>query len=237
MEKNLRKRAWLRKSIWFLFNLLSQLHIQDLENVPEQGGAIMASNHLGRLDAPLGFCLLKRQDATSLVADTYKSSLFFRWIVDTTGGIWINREDADLQALRAARDFLKQGGLLGIAPEGTRSRNGKLNPAKTGVAYLADKVEVPIIPIAIYGTEKAFKELFRFRRPHIYMRFGKPFYLPPLDRKDREAGMQRNTDEIMCRIAAMLPEDYRGVYEKHPRLEELLRDRNETKPVIKSSCP
>ncbi len=227
MEKNLRKRAWLRKVIWFLFKFLSHVHVNGLKNIPREGGAILASNHLGRLDAPLGFCLLERQDATSLVADKYKKSLFFRWIVDATGGIWINREDADLQAMRAARDLLKQGGLLGIAPEGTRSRNGKLGPAKTGVAYLADKVDVPIIPIAIHGTEKAFQELFRFRRPHLYVHFGEPFFLSPLDRKDREAGMQRNTDEIMCRIAAMLPQNYRGVYEKHPRLGELLTESSE----------
>jgi len=224
MDKKIRKRAWLRKVICFLFNLLSHVDVQGLENIPEQGGAILASNHLGRLDAPLGFCLLKRQDSTSLVADKYKQSRFFRWIVDTTGGIWINREDADLPAMRAARDLLRQGGLLGIAPEGTRSQDGKLNLAKTGVAYLADKVDVPIIPIAFYGTEKAFQELFRFRRPHIHVRFGKAFFLPPLDRKDREAGMQRNTDEIMCRIAAMLPESYRGAYQNHPRLDELLQE-------------
>lgn len=227
MEKKLRKRAWLRSAIRFLFNLLSHVHVQGIENIPRQGGAILASNHLGRLDAPLGFCLLERQDSTSLVADKYKNSPFFRWIVDTTGGIWINREDADLPAMRAARDLLKKGGLLGIAPEGTRSRNGKLGPAKTGVAYLADKVDVPIIPIAIYGTEKAFQELYRFKRPHLYVNFGEPFYLPPLDRKDREAGMQRNTDEIMCRIAAMLPEEYRGVYENHARLQELLIEAGE----------
>ncbi len=227
METRLRQRNWLRKAIWLLFKLLSDVDTQGLENIPGQAGAILAANHLGRLDAPLGFCLLERQDATSLVADTYKSSPFFSWIVNATDGIWINREEADLPAMRAARDWLKKGGLLGIAPEGTRSQSGKLNPAKTGVAYLADKVDVPIVPIAFYGTEKAFQELFRFKRPRIHVRFGKPFYLPPLDRKTREADMQRNTDEIMCRIAVMLPQEYRGAYENHPRLNELLQETSE----------
>lgn len=226
MEINLQRRNRLRSAICFLFKVLSHVDVQGLENVPEQGGAILASNHLGRLDAPLGFCLLKRVDATSLVADKYKKNLFFRWIVDTTGAIWINREDADLQAMRAARDLLKKGGLLGIAPEGTRSRNGKLNLAKTGVAYLADKVDVPVIPIAFWGTEKALKELLHFKRPTIHVHFGKPFYLQPLDRKNREMGMQQNTDEIMCRIAAMLPPEYWGAYEKHPRLLNMLENEN-----------
>jgi 1-acyl-sn-glycerol-3-phosphate acyltransferase len=62
----------------------------------------------------------------------------------------------------------------------------------------------------------------RLARPHLYVRFGTPFTLPLLDRKSREASLQCNTDEIMCRIAAMLPEMYRGVYAQHPRLKELL---------------
>jgi 1-acyl-sn-glycerol-3-phosphate acyltransferase len=63
-----------------------------------------------------------------------------------------------------------------------------------------------------------------FRRPYLKLQFGKPFCLPPIDRKNREEQLQRNTDEIMCRIAAMLPEKYWGVYQDHPRLAELIRE-------------
>jgi 1-acyl-sn-glycerol-3-phosphate acyltransferase len=110
---------------------------------------------------------------------------------------------------------------LGIAPEGTRSLTGAMIPAKTGVAYLADKAGVPIIPVAIWGTEKAVAQLKRLRRPDIHVRFGKPLDLPKLERGDREAALQRNTDLIMCSIARMLPEKYRGVYAGHPCLEAL----------------
>ena len=109
-----------------------------------------------------------------------------------------------------------------MAPEGTRSRTRSLIQAKTGVAYLADKAGVPVVPVAITGTEKAVSTFFRLRRPPIQIRFGKPFCLQPSERHARGSSLDQNTDEIMCRIAALLPPEYRGVYAGHPRLQELL---------------
>ncbi|HSF81150.1 MAG TPA: lysophospholipid acyltransferase family protein [Anaerolineales bacterium] len=216
------QRKLIRAIARLLFKLFARLEVTGLENVPTQGGCILAVNHLGRLDPPLVFAMLDRDDVTSLVADKYLHHPFFRWIVNAVNGIWINREEADFNALRAARSFLLAGGVLGIAPEGTRSHTGALIAAKTGVAYLADKAGVPIVPVAISGTEKAVRELLRLRRQSIKIRFGKPMRLPPLERGDRTAALQRNTDEIMCQIAAMLPPQYRGVYADHPRLKELI---------------
>jgi len=193
-----------------------------LENVPEKGACILAVNHMSRLDPPLVYILIKREDLTGLAADKYKKYPLFRWIINTANGIWINREQADFRAMREARQHLARGGMLGIAPEGTRSRVGSLIKAKTGAAYLACKVNVPILPAAISGTEDAVQQILHLRRPHIRVEFGKPFNLSPIDPQDREASLQRNTDEIMCRIAAMLPQKYHGAYSDHYRLKELL---------------
>jgi 1-acyl-sn-glycerol-3-phosphate acyltransferase len=93
------------------------------------------------------------------------------------------------------------------------------------VAYLASKVpDVLIVPIAIWGTEGSVPKMFTLARPAINIRFGKPFTLPPVERQDRNVALERNTDEIMCRIAAMLPEKYRGYYRDHPRLKELMNE-------------
>lgn len=205
-----------------IFHLCSRVEVIGQENVPATGGVLLAVNHMSRIDPPLIYILLKRKDATVLAADKYKKYPFFRTLINAVNGIWINREEADIDALRAARDYLRAGGLLGIAPEGTRSRVGSLIRAKTGVAYLADKAGVPIVPVAISGTETAVRQLLRFRRPHIRVHFGKPFTLPPIERRNREECLRRNTDEIMCRIAAMLPPKYWGVYADHPRLAEIL---------------
>ena len=216
-------RTALRRLLRLFFAVFTRLDVQGLENIPSKGSGIMASNHLAIMDAPLVFSLLEREDATSLVADSYQDHPLIRWVVIIAQGIWINREEEDLQAMRQARNYLRDGGLLGIAPEGTRSDTGALMPAKTGAAYLADRARgLPLIPFSIAGTEKVFAELGHLRRPRIRVRIGEAFTLPPVDRRDRDASLERNTDEIMCRIAAMLPPEYRGAYAEHPRLSELL---------------
>ena len=215
-------RAFLRSIFRFIFVLISRVEAVGIENIPEQGGAILAANHLGLIDSPLMFILIERNDLTGLVADKHKKNPLLYLLVIAVNGIWINRETADLHALKAARNFLRQGGLLGIAPEGTRSKTGALMRAKTGVAYLAEKTDVPIVPISITGTEKFVQELLHMRRAYLRVRIGKPFRLPALERANRSASLQFNTDEIMCRIAVQLPSAYRGEYANHPRLMELL---------------
>jgi 1-acyl-sn-glycerol-3-phosphate acyltransferase len=215
-------RTLLRSIVRLLFRLLSRLDVQGLENIPPTGPGILAANHLGRLDSPLMFSVLDRTDITSLVADKYQHNRLLRPLVNAVHGIWINREQADFRALRQALDYIEGGGMLGIAPEGTRSQTGALMPAKTGVAYIAGRAGVLVVPAGIWGTETAIAQLCRLRRPLIHLRIGRPFLLPPLERGDRSASLQKNTDEIMCRIAALLPPAYRGVYAEHPMLKELL---------------
>lgn len=212
-------RKLLRIVLYFLFHNLTRLHVTGQEHLPTTGGCIVAGNHLGILDGPLIYCLLTRLDATALAADTHRSNPLYRWIVDLAGGIWIDRTTADFHALKQAREYLKYGGLLGMAPEGTRSPTHQLIRGKPGVAFLASSAgNVPIVPLALTGTEKAVEQLLRFRRPLITVQFGEAFILPAVDRKDKEASLQRNTDEIMCRIAAMLPSHYRGAYADCPNL-------------------
>lgn len=220
------RRSQLRKVlvsfVRVIFRLLSRIEVIGLENVPDRGAVILAVNHMSRIDPALVVVIMKRKDISALVADTYQKFLPLRWLVDLMGGIWIHRESADPHALRQALDFLAAGGLLGVAPEGTRSRTGAVIQGHTGVAYLADKANVPIIPAAVSGSERAFWELVRFRRPKLRLVFGRPFRLPPIERKNRDQMLQKNTDEVMCQIAALLPAQYWGAYRDHPRLKELI---------------
>ncbi len=214
-------RATLRTVVRPLFRLLTRVTACGVEHLPAEGGCILATNHLSRFDIPLIFIHIERDDLSALVAKKYQRYPGIRWLVDQIEGIWLDRQAADVAAVRAARDYVRGGGMLGIAPEGTRSTASSLLPAKPGVAFLAAKVGAPIVPIAISGTEKIVPVWRRVQRPRLTIRFGEPFKLPPLDRRAREASLQRNTDEIMCRIAALLPPDYRGAYQDHPRLAEL----------------
>ena len=119
---------------------------------------------------------------------------------------------------------MEQGGLLIIAPEGTRSKTEMMQEGKMGVAFLAGKSGYPILPVAVTGTEDrgVVDNLKRFRRIKIVVKAGDLFNIEIPKGKGREEAMRAATNEIMCRIGAMLPEKYRGVYADYPRLKELI---------------
>lgn len=187
------------------------------------GNLIVAANHLGRLDTAVLMCLLDREDIIMPIAEKYRRHPIFGAMGRAANGIWLNRFEADHSALRKILERMKQGGLLVIAPEGTRSKTEALQEGKPGVAFLAGKSGYPVVPVAVTGTEdRAIVEnLKRFRRSRIAVKVGDPFHVQIPNGKGREQAMRAATDEIMCRIGAMLPENYRGVYADHPRLREL----------------
>jgi 1-acyl-sn-glycerol-3-phosphate acyltransferase len=205
----------------FILKIIARVDIQGVENIPPTGGALIVSNHLGRLDAMLGVVLADRDDIILMVADKYEKQLFWRFLGNKLNAIWLNREEADFHALREVSKRLQAGGISGIAPEGTRSKVESLLPGKPGAAYLAAKTGVQVIPVALWGTEdRVVKErLSRLRRLDIHIRIGPAFTLPALKRASRDEALAQGTDEIMTRIATMLPEQYRGVYANHPRLQ------------------
>jgi 1-acyl-sn-glycerol-3-phosphate acyltransferase len=218
------KQEKLKSLLRFLMNVLTKYEFVGLENIPPEGGVIIATNHLSRLDVPLLLLNPTRKDLRALVADKYKSHPFFSYVVNSMESIWLDRSKADFSAFRTAIDFLRHGGCLGIAPEGTRSTTCALIEGKPGTALLATKTQVPIVPVGIEGTENAMTLITHLRRPHLVAHFGKVFTLPPLERDDRDAMLKKFTDEVMCRIGALLPERYWGVYAQHPRLKEIINN-------------
>ena len=214
----------LRFLIRILLKLIARFEIRGKENVPLTGGMILASNHLGILDILMVYFGIDRTDLFIPVAEKFEKIGWIRWLAKYLNFLFVDRYNPDLKALRKMIALMEQGNCLVIAPEGTRSPTGSLNEGKPGVAYLAARSGFPVIPIAITGTaDKTIVEnVKRFHKSHITLTGGRPFIIAPLPNKDRDAALQRYTDEIMCRIAALLPEKYRGVYANHPRLRELL---------------
>ena len=212
----------------WIFGLLSRLlarrQIEGLENLPESGPYILAINHLSYFDLPFVFGLLGGEDVTGWAAEKYARHPLFGPILRMGGGIFIDRGEVDRSALSAAEAWLNKGKIFGMAPEGTRSRDHRLQRGKTGVAYLSQATGAPIVPIGLHGTEDTIHCWMRLRRPTFFMHIGAPFTLAPLDTNNRIASLRRDTDEIMCRIAALLPPEYHGVYADHPRLQELLQE-------------
>lgn len=211
--------------IRLILSLIARVEIIGFENLPA-GGFVIAANHIGRLDAALAYYVLDRPDILMVVAEKYEKYAIFRWLVKLINGIFVDRYNADIHAIRETLRRLQQGQVFTITPEGTRSKSGNLIEAKPGGIYLAWKAGVPVLPVALTGTEDALvvERLKHFKRLDIKVVAGPAFSLPrEVKGKDRDAAMQQYTDEVMCRIAALLPPERRGVYAEHPRVKELLR--------------
>lgn len=204
-----------------LLRTVAHVEYQGLEHLPKEGPVIVATNHMSRMDTLYLFTNPARPDITALVADKYLKYPIFNVILKAGGVIWLDRDKADFTAFRKAIEVIQTGVAMGIAPEGTRSRTGQLQEGKPGVALLALKTKTVVVPVGISGTDTYFKRLLTFRRPRVTLKFGPPLHLPPLDRNSRDEQMQQYTEEIMCRIAALLPPRYWGFYKDHPRLKEL----------------
>ena len=217
----------IRGLIRFLFNLIARVEVRGYENLPKDSSFVIATNHLGFVDVPIAFYALNRWDMFVLIAEKWGKIDLVRWVGKYFNFIFIDRFNPDIKALRKVISLMESNNILVIAPEGTRSRTGALIEAKPGVSYLATKLNRPIVPVAITGTEdkNLFGNLKRLRRSHITLTAGQTFSLPPLPRENRDEVLRRYTDEIMCHIAALLPETYRGVYADHPRLKELLESK------------
>jgi len=212
---------WLIHSV---LRVITKIDVTGYENLPGKDGFVIAVNHLGILDAPMAYYSLDNWNLFIPVAEKWEESAFLRWLGKHLNFIFVDRFKPDLKAMREMIKRMGEGQTLVIAPEGTRARNEKMAQGKPGVAYLASKMGWQIVPVAISGTEDRlfFGNLKRFRRTHIKIVAGEPFILPPFPRENREEILQEYADEIMCRIAVMLPERNRGYYAGHPRLMELL---------------
>lgn len=209
-----------------MMNIIADVEVVGLEKLP-QGNFILAVNHLGRLDTAILLYAIDREDIILPVAEKYKKHPLFGAIGRAVDAIWLNRFDTDYAAFREILARMEKGGLMVIAPEGTRSKTEALQEAKMGVAFLASKSGYPVLPVALTGTEDrgVAANLKRFRRTKIIARGGDLFSVNVPRGKGRDEALRAATDEIMCRIAAILPEKYRGFYADHPRLKELLEQK------------
>ena len=215
----------LRFLIRVLLRLVARIEIRGKENVPLTGGMILSSNHIGILDIIMVYYGIERTDIFIPVAEKWERYGWIKWLGKQLNFLFIDRYNPDLKAMRKMISLMKEGKCLVIAPEGTRSRTGGLIEGKPGVAYLAARSGFPVIPVAITGTEDKvlLGNVKRLRSSNVTLTGGKQFIIPPLPKKNRDEALQNYTDEIMCQMAAILPERYRGVYAGYPRLKELLK--------------
>ncbi len=182
------------------------LRVFGLRNVQARGAFIIASNHLAWADIPLVAVRLHRK-VVYMAKEEYFSSRI-AWVVRLLGAFPVKRGEGDRQALHTAEEQLKKGNILVMFPEGTRSRTRTMARGHAGLGMIALRTGVPVVPVAIWGSEKVFKEF----RPRVTICYGNPIVFKPGGKKITREDIDEATDQIMRSIAAMLPPEYRGVY-------------------------
>jgi 1-acyl-sn-glycerol-3-phosphate acyltransferase len=204
-----RKQRVVKYFLLALLKVVARVDVRGLDNLPA-GSFVAVINHLSSFDTLTGIAVGPIRQATTFAAIEHRSDPIGGWILDQLGVIWVRRGEADREAIKIALDELRNGTVMAMAIEGTRSRTGGLQAGKTGPAFLASRTHVPLIPGAIWGTEQIISNLKRLRRSEVHLRLGQPFHLP--EGRANTEQLEEYTDQVMLKIAAMLPPQYRGVY-------------------------
>jgi 1-acyl-sn-glycerol-3-phosphate acyltransferase len=172
---------------------------------------LLISNHLGDADVVIGLAVCRNPFDVISKVELYDHPIAGS-LLETYGTIWVHRGQPDRRAIKAVLRGLSEGRMIAIAPEGRQSLSGALEEATGGAIYLALKARVPILPIAITGTEnwRIYGNLKRLRRTSVTFTIGEPFLIEDLG--DRHRSIEMGTQRIMLTLARMLPPEYQGVY-------------------------
>lgn len=206
------QHRWTRPVLRAVMHLLARFEVQGAELMPAPP-LLITGNHLSYFDVAAMTPYLP-PGVIGLAAEKYRGTWmepFFR----ANALIWVKQFSADRDALKKALLVLEHGAALAIAPEGTRSKTGGLIQGREGAAFLATRANVPIVPVVVWGTEKILKH----PRPRVHLRIGRPYRLP--EGRAKGPQLEEYTERIMCALAALLPEAYRGVYRGHPLIDEM----------------
>jgi 1-acyl-sn-glycerol-3-phosphate acyltransferase len=193
-------------------SIICRIDDAELKQVPLHGPLILAVNHINSLEVPLLFAHLQPRRMIGLAKIETWNNRFMGWLFDLWEAIPIRRGEADLEALRHCLGALSAGDILGVAPEGTRSYNGKLIYGQPGIILIALHSGAPILPVVHWGGEDFSKNIKRLKRTDFHIRVGKPFTLDANGEKVDSKVRQAMVDEIMCQLAFLMPEEYRGQY-------------------------
>ncbi len=186
---------------WVYLRLFYKIKVQGLSNIPKRKPFIICSNHINWMDpltigtslpASYRIHFMAKQE----IFNNILTSLFFRKL----GAFPVKRDKADLAAIKTAYQHLNNGQVLGLFPEGSRSKTGKLQKAYHGAALIAVRSGVPVVPIAISGPYRLFKP--------VYLYIGEPFVLPPLvydNKDDKKKHLEEMSETIIFRIKKLLP--------------------------------
>ena len=189
-------------------------HIDDaaLARVPQRGPLILVTNHINILEIPVIYSHLQPRPVHGLVLASRWKNPIVAWGLDACGTIPLVRGGINLDGLHRALEALHEGGFLIISPEGTRSTDGRLQDGHQGIVPLALKSGAPLLPVGYYGGERYKENLKKLQRTDFHLVVGEPFCLVTHGDAVTRAVRLQMVDEVMYRLASILPEAYRGKY-------------------------
>jgi 1-acyl-sn-glycerol-3-phosphate acyltransferase len=209
MTVTFRVTNWVLRRV---FRTVCRVDDDELAKVPRQGPLILVANHINFLEVPVVVPHLNNPNVIGLAKrESWKNPLFY-FLFNVWNAIPLERGAVDREAFRQSVEVLKQGKILAVSPEGTRSKTGQLLRAKPGVVALALRSQSPLLPVGFYGYEHFWDNLKKLRRSDFHVCTGEPFRLNVSDGIPDKEARQVIADEIMYKIAELLPERYRGVY-------------------------
>jgi 1-acyl-sn-glycerol-3-phosphate acyltransferase len=197
---------------------LASWEVKGRENISVKGPFLVVCNHLHLADSPIVAASLPLKSVFMAKEDLWQNGWWSQFWVENFGAFPVSRGGVDREAVRRAENWLKKDVSLIMFPEGERSKNARLQVALPGAALIAMRTGVPVLPVSISGTEKLKNMRLKplmwcvFHRPKITVNIGQPFCPPPADGKLPKEQRKALMNDIMGKIAALLPPEYRGVY-------------------------
>jgi 1-acyl-sn-glycerol-3-phosphate acyltransferase len=204
--------ALLRPLAWLLTHLVCRYHVSGRDHVPLSGPLLVAANHLSWYDPIILALVLPRRIWFFAKMEVFRWPIV-GWLCRLTGQIPVHRGEADRAALEKALAYLREGRALIVFPEGTVERQEQMIAAHTGMAMLAVRTGATVLPVGHTGTRR----ILRSRRswfPRVTIHIGEPLVPVMPEGVAHKVGLQMITQDVMMRIAGMLPPERRGVYTK-----------------------
>jgi 1-acyl-sn-glycerol-3-phosphate acyltransferase len=208
----------LNFSLRNITEVICDVDAKDLSKIPEQGPLIVFVNHINFLEVPVVASRLENRQISVIAKEETWKNPALAFLFDSWNGIPIKRGALDREAIQRSLEAIEKGNILVVAPEGTRSKDGKLKQGMPGIVLLALKAHVPLLPLVYYGGEKFWDNISRFQRTKFTIKVGKKFILKEYPRNPDKLTRQLLTDEFMAELAKLLPHSYRGYY-KHISIE------------------
>jgi 1-acyl-sn-glycerol-3-phosphate acyltransferase len=204
-------RRLLNAILRILFKICLRLDVVGRENIPAEGPVIFMINHVSFLDPIVVGGVSPREVVMMSKIENFSLPIWGIFI-RLYGCFPVRRGEVDLQAIRHSLKALRDGEILLMAPEGTRSRTHQLQPGHDGMAFLALRANAPIMPVAVTGGQHFGSNMKRLRPTPFKVVFGKSFRLRSKPGRVKRKALRKMTEEAIYQLAAILPPEYRGVY-------------------------